>query len=190
MPQFSSSPPADPRGHSLELKRCPPGAPLRGIITCDDVVGCPTHFWGGKTIPHETEDCEPCLAGIRWLWHGYVSAFQPSLRLHFLFEMTARCVEPLTEYRAKNPTLRGCTFEAQRPSGKPNGRVYLKTKSIDLSTIHLPPSPDLVRVLAMIWNLPQPSITPDDPIKNLPAIKVNTHGNGQQWKPEAISDRK
>ncbi len=190
MPQFTSTPPDDPRGRGLELKRCPPGTPLKGIITCDDVVGCPTHFWGGRTIPHETEDCEPCLNGIGWLWHGYVSAYTPSLKMHFLFEMTARCVEPLTEYRLKNPSLRGCSFIAHRPSGKPNGRVYLKTTTIDLDSYTLPRSPDIPAVLAMIWNLPRPSITEAQPIKDLPAIKVNTNGNGQQWKPEAISDRK
>lgn len=188
MPQFSREPPIDPRGRSLELKRCPPGAVLHGIITCDDVVGCPTHFWGGRTVPHESEDCEPCLAGIAWLWHGYVSAFQPQLRLHYLFEMTARCVEPLTEYRQKNPSLRGCSFLAQRPSGKPNGRVYLKTKTLDLGSITLPDAPDLTKVLAMIWNLPTPSITPAGRMKDLPAIAVNSKGNGQQWQPETVTD--
>ena len=190
MPHFTSTPPEDPRGHSLELKRCPPGTPLLGIITCPDVVGCPTHYWGGRTIPHETEDCEPCLAGIGWLWHGYVSAFEPKLKLHYLFEMTARCVEPLTEYRLKNPTLRGCSFMALRPSGKPNGRVYLKTKTIDLDSIALPHSADIPAVLAMIWNLPRPSITDAAQIKGHPAIEINTRGNGQAWKPERIPDPK
>lgn len=188
MPQFSSQPPTDPRGRSLELKRCPPGAVLPGVITCHDVVGCPTHFWGGRTVPHEEEECEPCLAGIGWLWHGYVSAFQRELRLHYLFEMTARCVEPLTEYRQKNPSLRGCMFLAQRPSGKPNGRVYLKLKTLDLASLTLPDPPDLTKVLAMIWNLPAPNITVDGRIKDSQRLRVNTNGNGQQWKPETISD--
>ena len=188
MPQFSSEPPLDPRGQSLELKRCPPGAVLGGIITCHDVVGCPTHFWGGRTQPHEDEDCEPCLAGIGWLWHGYVSAFQPQLRLHYLFEMTARCTEPLTEYRTKNPSLRGGSFLAQRPSGKPNGRVYLKLKQLDLATLTLPPPPDLAKVLAMIWNLPQTSLEVAGRIKGVPAVHVNTKGNGQQWQPETVTD--
>lgn len=188
MPQFSCEPPQDPRGQSLELKRCPPGAPLLGMITCDDVIGCPTHFWGGRTVPCEEHECEPCLAGIGWLWHGYVSAYQPALKLHYLFEMTARCVEPLTEYRRVHPSLRGCQFLAQRPNGRPNGRVYLKTKSIDLTTITLPPSPDLRKVLAMIWNLPLPNISDTTPIKDLPAIKVNTNGNGDKWKRDLIPD--
>jgi len=187
MPQFSSQPPADPRGQALELKRCPPGSVLAGIITCTDVVGCPTHFWGGRTVPCEEENCEACQAGIGWRWHGYISAFHTIAKEHFLFEMTARCVEPLTEYRLANPTLRGCSFLAQRPSGKVNGRVFLKTKTVDLESVTLPPSPDLTNVLAMIWNLPTSSITDAGRIKGHPAVKVNTPGNGQQWHPETVS---
>ena len=188
MPQFSSEPPRDPRGQSLELKRCPPGAVLPGLVTCHDVVGCPTHFWGGRTVPCEAVECEPCLAGIGWRWHGYVSAWHPTLKLHYLFEMTARCVEPLTEFRKVHPSLRGCQFLAQRPSGKPNGRVYLKTKSIDLTTITIPAPPDLTQLLAMIWNVPLPNISVADRTKDLECLRVNTKGNGQQWQAETISD--
>lgn len=179
MPLFSNEPPADPRGQSLELKRCPPGAPLTGIITCPDVVGCPTHYWGGRTIPHEQEDCEPCQEGIAWHWHGYVSVYQTQLKLHFMLEMTARCVEPLTDYRKANPSLRGCSIIAQRPSGKPNGRVYLKTKAVDVATIQLPAPPDLRKVLAMIWNLPAANVQIDGTCKGLPRVAVKPQGNGE-----------
>ena len=188
MPQFSAVPPKDPRGQSLELKRCPPGATLSGIITCPDVVGCPTHFWHGRTVPHEKEDCDPCSEGIRWLWHGYVSIYTIALKMHFLFEMTARCVEPLTDYREANPSLRGCSILAQRPSGKPNGRVYLKTKSIDLGANYLPPAPDLTKVLAMIWNLPSDDVQIEGRLKNHPRMQVNNSGNGQQPRCESPAE--
>lgn len=186
MPLFSSEPPADPRGQSLELKRCPPGAPLGGIITCHDVVGCPTHFWGGRTVPHEETDCEPCQEGIKWLWHGYVSVYHAKLKHHFLFEMTARCSEPLKEYRKANPSLRGCCIVAQRPSGKPNGRVYLKTKALDLNGVYLPPPPQIEKVLAMIWNLPAPDVTVKGTCKNLPRVQVEHGGNGRQTYVDAV----
>ncbi len=178
MPQFSSTPPVDPRGQSLELKRCPPGAVLTGIITSPQIVGCPTHFFGGRTVPHEQGQCEPCTAGIGWLWHGYVAIYNTQQKAHFLFEMTARCVEPLTEYRAANGTLRGCSILAQRPSGKPNGRVYLKTKSVDLAGNYLPDAPDLTQVLAMIWGLPAPNLHIEGSLKNHPRVQVESSGNG------------
>lgn len=186
MPQFSTEPPTDPRGHSLELKRCPPGATLTGVITCHDVCGCPTHFYGGRTVPCEQGECEPCLAGIAWLWHGYVSVYQSQLKHHFLFEMTARCVEPLTEYRKANTTLRGCSIIAQRPSGKPNGRVHLRTKTIDLAGHYLPPAPDLTKVLSLIWSLPAPAVTIQGKCKNLPRVQVDHGGNGEETLAQAV----
>lgn len=179
MPLFSTTPPDDPRGQSLELKRCPPGASLTGIITTPEVCGCPTHYYGGRTMPHEEVDCEPCSAGIGWLWHGYVAIYKPSEKMHFLFEMTARCVEPLTEYHLANGSLRGCSIVAQRPSGKPNGRVYLKTKSIDLASLYLPDAPNLRQVLAMIWGLPAPNLHIEGSLKNHPRITVSKSGNGK-----------
>jgi hypothetical protein len=158
------------------------------IVTCDNLVGCPTHFWGGRTVPCEQEECEPCLAGVGWRWHGYVGAYDVNLKLHFLFEVTARCSEAFGHYRNAHGTLRGCLFRATRPSNKPNGRVYLETKSADLQKTAIPDEPDIERVLAMIWNIPLPSITEARQVKKLPAIKVNTRGNGQQWQPETISD--
>lgn len=188
MPRFSSEPPPDPRGQALPLRRCPFHRPLLAIVTCQNVVGCPTHYWGGRTVPCEEEDCEPCLAGVGWRWHGYVSAYEPNLKLHFLFEVTARCSEAFKAYRKANGTIRGCIFEATRPSGKPNGRVYLKTKTADLQKTPIPDAPQIPQVLAMIWNIPLTSITDAPPIKDLPAVHVNTRGNGQAWKPETITD--
>ncbi|MHC4405932.1 MAG: hypothetical protein ACYTG0_40340 [Planctomycetota bacterium] len=188
MPQFSNTPPADPRGHALPLRRTPYHRPLVAIVTCDDLVGCPTHYWGGRTIPCEAQDCEPCLAGSGWRWHGYVSAYEPSLKLHFLLEVTGRCSEAFTNYRKANGTLRGCLFEASRPNAKHNGRVYIKTKTADLQRQPIPDPPNVKQVLSLIWNIPYTDIADAMPIKDAPAISVNTRGNGQQWKPESITD--
>lgn len=188
MPRFTNAPPSDPRGQPLPLRRCPFHRPLTAIVTCHDVVGCPTHYWGGRTVPCEEQDCEPCLAGVRWNWHGYVSAYDLNLKLHFLFEVTARCSEAFTDYRKANPTLRGCHFEATRPSGKSNGRVYLRTKTADLQKTAVPDAPNIPDVLAMIWNITPAEISEAPQIKGAPAIKVNSNGNGRDWQPEVTSD--
>lgn len=176
MPRYSNSPPADGRGQSLPLRRCPPRGQLVAVITCDDLLGCPTHFYGGRTVPHEEENCTPCDEGISWRWHGYVSAWIPKAKLHFLFEMTARCAEVLIQYRAAHSTLRGCLFEATRPSQTPNGRVYLQTKPIDLEGIPVPDPPDLPRLLSMIWNIPAPTVQIEGRIKNHPRARINSNG--------------
>lgn len=173
MPNFSSVPPLDPRGHSLTLKRCPTGKPLVAIVTCDDLVGCPTHFYGGRTVPCETENCEPCNEGVPWRWHSYLSCFQPSTKIHFLFENTARATEPFVLYRKAHGTLRGCCFKAQRLNSRPNSRVYIDTKPVDLEKQTLPEGPDLIKVLGIIWNIPAPAISTDGVLKSVPRCQVD-----------------
>lgn len=185
MPRFSNAPPADPRGQSLPLRRCPPRGGLIAVITCDDVLGCPTHFYGGRTVPCEADKCVPCQEGISWRWHGYVSAYLLKAKQHFLFEMTARCAEVLIQYREAHSTLRGCLFEATRPSQTPNGRVIIHTKPIDLEGIAVPDPPDLPTLLSMIWNLPAPNVHVDGQQKGHPRARVN--GNGHHKLPAAAS---
>lgn len=185
MPQFSSDPPVDPRGHSLELRRTPTGRPIAGVITSPNMVGCPTHFWGGRTVPHEKDGCEPCQSGIDWRWHGYVSVFQLTSGDHFLFEFTARTAEPFKLYRQLHGGLRGCLFEAKRVNSAANAKVSIRTKTPDLSNYKLPEPPDLVKLLCMIWNIPTSSCEIVGHVKDVPLVEVNTKGNGQQW--EAVS---
>lgn len=158
MPDFTNSPPTDPRGVGLPLKRCPTMANLVGIVTSSDIIGCPTHFYGGRTVPCEKENCEPCLNGVPWRWHSYCSCWSPSNKVHFLFENTARATEPFVQYRDAHGSLRGCAFRAQRMNSRPNARVFIETKPADLEKITLPDAPDLAAVLSIIWNIPLPQV--------------------------------
>lgn len=187
MPQFSHAPPADGRGLSLPLRRCPPRGALVAVITSDDLIGCPTHFYGGRTVPCDAERCLPCQEGVSWRWHGYVSAYLMKAKLHFLFEMTARCAEVLIQYRRAHGTLRGCLFEATRHSQTANGRVYIQTRPIDLEGIPVPDPPDLPKLLSMIWNVPAPNVQIDGRVKDHPRARVVSNANGSQPKPQPAS---
>ncbi len=184
MPNYSTEPPRDPRGHSLHLVRTPTGKPLQAIVTSTDLVGCPTHFYGGRTVPCESPDCEPHRLGIPWRWHGYVSAWNTATGLHFLFEMTARMAEVFVTYRRAYDSLRGCLFRAQRVNLKANARVHIETKPADLEKIQLPKPPDLIKCLAVIWNLAEPSLELDGLLKQIPRIVVDKDGNGKLLTPE------
>lgn len=173
MPIFSNTPPVDPRGVGLTLKRCPTYGAITGIVTSSDLLGCPTHFFGGRTVPCETQNCEPCLNGVPWRWHSYCSCWSQSNKIHFLLENTARATEPLVQYRDAHGSLRGCLFRAQRMNARPNARVYIETKPADLEKIHLPDAPDLAKVLSIIWNIPLPAITKDGNHRNMPHTRVD-----------------
>lgn len=188
MLEFSSRPPEDPRGVALALVRTPSSAPLVAIVTCENLVGTYTHFWKGRTLPHDHDNCQACQAGMPYRWHAWLSALTHKTHEHILFECTAQAAEIFTLYHKANGTLRGALFEAHRPSRKPNGRVHIRIKTIDLSAIVLPDAPDLVACLSILWNLSTNDLPVPCHFKDAPAIaaadkntqdplKENTNGN-------------
>jgi len=155
MYEFSNAPPPDPRGNALQLIRTPVGRALKQIVTCEDLVGCPTHFYHGRTRPCAGNNCEACADGLPWRWHGYLSCYNPTSRLHSLFEMTAKAAEPLIDYRKAHGTLRGCLMTAKRVNLSPNARVLISTTTADLEKYPIPKSPRLLEALSILWNIPR-----------------------------------
>lgn len=153
MPHFTNAPPTDDHRHALPIRRTPTNGRLEAVITSEDLIGCDTHYYGGRTIPCERPDCEPCNKGVPFRWHAYVSAMDARTRLHFIFEVTAQAAEILIEYRNAHGTLRGCLFEAQRLHHRPNGRVLLRAKPAAIEQMRLHQPADLIRCLCTIWSL-------------------------------------
>lgn len=163
MPQYSNRPPADTTGVSFPIVRTPAAHPLKAIVTSDDILGCMTHFWHGHTVPCDRPNCEPCEEGTPYRWHAYCTAFVPNSSLHFLFECTAAAADQLVQYRKAYGTLRGCTFTAYRWKQKINGRIILKTEQSAMSGDALPKAPNLEKVLAILWQLPDQNVAAGDP---------------------------
>lgn len=61
MPTFTRNVPDDPRGPSFPIVRTPPAKPLIGIITSEDLVGCYTHYYKGRTVPCDGKACQQCI---------------------------------------------------------------------------------------------------------------------------------
>lgn len=184
MPQFSNCPPKDPRGHALPLVRTPAGRALTAIATSDDLVGCPTHFWGGRTVPCEIDDCKPCNEGHPWRWHAWLSAYDPRDHRAFVFEVTARVAEIFVAYRDAHGTLRGCKFRAQRRTMAANSRVFLECQPCDLQGQHLPDPPNLIKCLSVIWNIRTPDLDVAGILKSVPRVVVDRGGNGELVHPD------
>lgn len=173
MLEFQHVPPSDPRGNSLQLKRCPTSRPLKGIITCKDVLGTATHFYHGRTLPCDSETCPACGEGLPWRWHGYISLYLPKAKQHILFELTAQACEPLKAYREANGSLRGCILLARRANAAPNARVLISTSTADQEEFPLPPEPCILDALSIIWNISRSSMAILGTNKNLPSLQVN-----------------
>ena len=172
MPSFSNRPPEDPRGNALPLLRTPPTARIQAIVTSVDLIGTFTHYWHGRTMPCDTDDCEACRKGVPFRWHAWMSVMPSAKYRHALFEMTAQAAQTFVEYRETHGTLRGCLFEAWRPSRRPNGRVFVSAKPADLSKLTLPKPADLIACLSIIWNVAQPDIDITRLLDGIPHVKV------------------
>jgi len=170
MPQFSNQPPTDPNRHGFRLIRTPAAGPLRGIVISNDLVGCPTHFVGNRTIPCERPNCDPCSSGIGWRWHGYLLILVQPTQEQCIFEFTAAASDNFKSYRKRYDSLRGCLFLAQRVNNRHNGRVLIQCKPADLNRIELPRDRDLPTLLCHIWNI-SPNQTVHQPPMDRPPFK-------------------
>lgn len=169
---FQNEPPDDPRGVSLPLKRCPTVKQVMGIITCDQMLCCPTHYYGGRTIPCTGEDCPAHKDGVPWRWHSYVSAWVPYQKLHILFESTAKASEPFKLYRLAHGTLRGCQYVAKRCTSAANSRVIIETKPADIEQLTLPNEPNVLQALSIIWNIPLSEMEVSGTTKDVARIRL------------------
>ena len=170
---LTNRPPVDPLGQPLSLLRTPAYRAILAIVTSEDIVGCPTHYYKGRTSPCQSQSCPACADGISWRWHGYLAAWQPTQGLHFLFEMTAIAAEPFVEYRDAHGGLRGCLFEAKRLTPVPNGRLRIQCKPADLSKVRLPQAPDVIRCLIKIWGLSDVEVQVKGTEKNCPKVETD-----------------
>lgn len=178
MPHFSFEAPDTTSGPRLHLRRTPTSGKLVAIVTCDRLVGCPTHWFGNRTIPCEAPNCPACDKGHSWRWHGYLTAVNVKTNEHFLFEMTAQAAEPFTAYHEQHGTLRGCLFEADRLGHHHNGRVLIRCKPADLGQVHLPDPPDLVACLCHVWNVPTPEASTEGKLKKNDRVVINRKPDG------------
>jgi len=185
MPQFSNEAPPESTRPGFRLIRTPAQRSVVAIVTCDDLVGCPTHFYRNRTLPCEAPNCEPCNTGHAWRWHGYVSCVDQSSHEHILFEMTAQASDAFRDYRKEHNTLRGCLFKASRVSFRYNGRVVIRCKPADLAGVTLPGPPNIPVMLCHIWNIPTPDVKTNGKSKGHPKLAVDRarDGDGQERIP-------
>jgi len=191
MAQWSNTAPDVATKYAYELHRTPADRPLNAIITSNDIIGCHTHYWGGRTVPCEAPHCPACDEGMPSRWHAYLSVFDPKTHDHFLFECTAKAVQPLEEYRDSYGTLRGCFFSASRPKRRKNSKIIIAVRPADLTKTRIPDALDVIRAMSIIWQMPDtalqtpsaehstPTITPDHAIINR-MRDVSPNNNGRK----------
>jgi hypothetical protein len=159
MLRLSNRPPEDRKNQAWPLLRVPTTATLKAAILQPTVIGVVTHFYGGRTLPCQVENCKACQDDAPTSWHSYTACQRAKDHDLFLLELTAAASEALFMYEAANPSLRGCLITCSRPKQIPNGRIVLRTEPLDLSKISLPEPPNVVALLCKIWRLPPAEVT-------------------------------
>jgi len=183
MPTWSDQLPSEKKHMGYDLIRTPTSASLQAIITCEKLLVCDTHFWGGRTMPcersqtlpdgtHTAGNCPACNEAMPFRTHAYVSAYDCKTREHFIFECTAHAAKPLEEYYRGNKTLRGCVFHATRPKGLKNARVVIETNTANLAKFNLPTPPSIILALTAIWRLPLTGLAIEDQRHHSPEVRT------------------
>jgi len=191
MPRWSNEPPAADNDYALRIVRTPPDKPLVGIVTSAEIVGTPTHYVHNRTLPCEaTQECPFCQEGHSTRWHGYLACLLVQSLEHALFEFTKTMAQPFITYQAIYQTLRGCTFQANRPSKRPNGRVLIKCKHVDGADLRLPEPPDVKRILCHIWNVQHnPRGDWRDPSDGTRRLNTDAGNGDGRYRPEIHTEK-
>lgn len=172
MPNWTRDIPTNGHGVALPIRRTPTSGSLCAVVTSEDLLGCDTHFYGGHTVPCSRPACKACADGLPYRWHAYLAALEQKSRLHFIFECTAQAAEAFKTFRDAHRSLRGCLFEAKRWHSRPNGRVIIRTATLDLTNFHLPISPDVRKAMSIVWQLPDAEVEISGALKGMPRVSV------------------
>ncbi len=153
MPKWSNNPPPQTRITTLPIRRCPPKGHLSGWFTSLKMVGCEVHWYKNRTYPCESANCPACKNEVPSRWKGYAAAWILGEDLHVLLEFPVPVAETFGRYVGTHGTLRGAMFELRRIPQKVNGKVHAKLRPDPSETLHLPPVPNLIQMLAVLWDI-------------------------------------
>jgi len=167
MPVWSTAPPDGSPTNTYRLVRTPPVGKLVGILTCDEMLGTCIHFYNGRTIPHDPDDCPACDHQRPYRWMCYLSAILDPNGEHVIVEVTARVHAAFENVTRKLATIRGVRFCLERPNGKRNGRVNASFAKNPERDVQLPAVPDIRAIMQTIWrgnmDLPTNGLTHERP---------------------------
>jgi len=211
MPDWTSDiPPAKPYD-GIPLLRTPPAGAIAGTILSDNIIGTMTHWAGGRTQPHERDNCLLCANKVPYRFHAYLAFLSDRNGRQAVIELTAGPAEILRAWRIQHITLRGTHFVARRTIKRSNGKVAIDLSPGTIAPAQLPTACNCAEFMSAMWNIaemrmhhrltddgrPHIDISPDLPIyvsDDLPPqiteacahiINRYTGDNGKQPPPAA-----
>jgi hypothetical protein len=150
---FSNTPDVEAQPIGIPIRRTPVSGSAGGIILSDDILGCYTHFWQGRTRPCAGPACNICAEGIARRWHAWFVTKNKHDSHQFLVEVPAGPALALAAWRKENFTLRGWLIKLSRANKKVNGRVIIEMSGPKVDSMLLPPCPDVPGLLLRMWQV-------------------------------------
>jgi len=153
MPDWTNNAPDDADRYTATLIRVKPGRPIRGICASPHLLGCWTHWFGGRTIPCEAPDCVPCANQVSRRWHAYLHLYSTSTHHSAILEITALAARDLEPYIEVHHTLRGAEIDVQRSNQRPNSTLIITARPADLQRYTLPEPIDIIAAMSRMWEV-------------------------------------
>jgi hypothetical protein len=107
-----------------------------------------------------------------WKWHCYSGIKVSGHGEHCLLELTATAAAPLFEHINAGNSLRGTLIEATRPSGRENGRIWIRICPPLPDPPALPLEPEIPKLLATLWGLSHHAIAQANAHENIDALAI------------------
>lgn len=133
------------------LYRVPEKGLKSAVIISKKVIGCYTHYWGGRTQPCLKHDCPACEKEVSRRWYGWLTIWNPSSGEIVIMEITKRACKEVTKFFELHKTMRGATVSGARKGGKANGELKLTIKPAKNDRVDLPTDINRMETLELIW---------------------------------------
>lgn len=176
MTTWQNDPPTASDFRSYQIVRTPSTGRSRLTILSTHPVGVMLHYWKGRSTPCNRNNCEPCKAGHRPRWKGYLYVMTEATRRILIFEYPERPHPDVQAELAKRHTLRGCMIAVNRAGKRANSPVVI---TFEGTTPHpdLLPEPDgLCETLERMWEIRQQPLEflKDQALKEALEQRLNT----------------
>lgn len=158
---FHKEPPKGLGRSTIDIVRVAPGKGLSFVAVSDEHEGVVTHWIGGKSVRCSEEECICQTSPIEGRWRGYIAGVRHGASKLYLFEFTTSCAPDFKDFLRIHHTLRGTTVSLKRTSSKRNAKMRCAFSDAQVREADLPDPPDLVDLLARIYQTRIPEKTTD-----------------------------
>lgn len=160
-----------------------------GVVLSSDMIGCYTHWWGGRTQPCVGKECKACKANSETKWKGWMACLITKTAEIVITEFTHATVDEVTRFFDQHRTFKGSTVRLVRIGPRANGKLAVSFNDTRSQYTLLPECPNVPAILARMWGVDRTL-----PMTEGPTILVSPAPNVQPMRIpasglESVGDR-